>query len=60
MQVEYLRKASGTMTATARVDGPLDHGDARELPVRVEVTGASGVLVARATIAMWVSPRPTR
>lgn len=61
MQVEYLRKATGRMCATARLAalGP-ESGDGREVPVEVEVTDGQQTPVFRATIAMWVSPRPTR
>jgi acyl-coenzyme A thioesterase PaaI-like protein len=60
MRVEYLHKAVGRMTATARVAAPLDAGDAREVPVEVEVTDPRGTPVFRATVSMWVSPRPER
>lgn len=60
MQVEYLHKAVGHMTATARVASALGEGEAREVPVEVEVTDPRGTPVFRATVAMWVSPRPSR
>ena len=59
MQVEYLKKATGRMTAVARVDGLLDGDAAREVPVRVDITDPRGEVVFRAVIAMWVSPRPS-
>jgi acyl-coenzyme A thioesterase PaaI-like protein len=58
MQVQYLRKATGRMTATARA-GTLQHTDAQEMPVEVDVTDAEGATVFRATVAMWISPRPS-
>lgn len=60
MQVDYLHKAVGRMTATARVVGPLDAGDARDVPVEVEIIDPHGTPVFRASVAMWVSPRPPR
>ena len=60
MQVEYLHKAVGRMTATARVAASIEPGDAREVPVEVEVTDPRGTPVFRATVAMWISPRPAR
>lgn len=61
MQVEYVRKATGRMTATARVRDDLSNGgDAREAPVDVEVTDPHGEVVFRAVVSMWVSPRPPR
>ncbi|GAB2523439.1 hotdog fold domain-containing protein [Lysobacter humi (ex Lee et al. 2017)] len=60
MQVVYLHKAVGRMTATARVAAALDAGDAREVPVEVEISDPRGTPVFRATVAMWISPRPAR
>lgn len=60
MRVDYLHKATGRMTATARVAGSLDEGAARDVPVEVEITDPAGVAVFRASVAMWVSPRPPR
>lgn len=60
MQVRYLHKAAGRMTATARVASSLTEGDGREVPVEVEVTDPRGTVVFHATVSMWVSPRPAR
>lgn len=60
MRVQYLHRATGRMTATARVASPLDAGEARDVPVDVEVTDPAGTPVFRATVAMWISPRPSR
>lgn len=60
MRVDYLHKASGLMTATARVAAPPGDGPAREVPVDVEITDPRGTVVVRARVAMWVSPRPQR
>lgn len=60
MQVEYLHKAVGRMTATARVVGSLDGGAGREAPVDVQIVDPQGTRVLRATVSMWVSPRPGR
>lgn len=61
MQVEYLRKATGRMTATATVKLP-DAGlaEGRDVPVEVAVTDPTGERVFRAVVSMWVSPRPVR
>lgn len=57
MQVEYLKKAMGTMTATAT---PAFIADVREngydLPFNVSITDDSGAEVFRARIAMWITP----
>ena len=59
MDVDYLKKATGDMRAVATLqDPPRETADGYELPVRVEVLDASGEAVFRASIRMWVSPRP--
>ena len=61
MQVEYLKKATGTMHAIARLDQPVAESvDGHELPVAVQVRDPGGDTVFRARIRMWVSPRPIR
>ncbi len=57
MNVRYLRKAVGTMTASARIDPIADHAEAREAHARVEVADAAGEIVFDADITMWISPR---
>lgn len=58
MTVEYLKKAAGTMRATATPAQPFAESvDGYALPVQVEVTDASGETVFRASISMWISPR---
>lgn len=57
MQVEYLARASGRQRATAHVPA-LDVREAGyEAPVTVEVRDADDIVVFRAVIDMWVSPR---
>ena len=62
MAVESLKKAIGTMTATASpAFAPLAAADASyELPVEVLVRNDAGETVLRARIAMWVSPKTRR
>jgi hypothetical protein len=61
MQVEYLKKAVGTMRAVAMPDIPAVAADAGyELPVSVVVSDPRGEPVFRARIAMWVSPKAAR
>jgi acyl-coenzyme A thioesterase PaaI-like protein len=58
MTVEYLKKAVGTMRATATpAFAPYAADDGYELPFDVVVTDPAGDIVFRAVIAMWVSPR---
>jgi acyl-coenzyme A thioesterase PaaI-like protein len=57
MSVRYLRKATGPMTATARVEPIVDQADAREVHARVEIADASGDIVFDADITMWIAPR---
>lgn len=57
MQVEYLKKAVGTMTATATPEFvPQVSESGYDLPFNVSITGDSGAEVFRARIAMWVTP----
>jgi acyl-coenzyme A thioesterase PaaI-like protein len=56
MQVDYVRKAETSVTAEARLDEVLD-GEARDVPVTVEVMDGAGQVACRAVITMYVSPR---
>jgi hypothetical protein len=61
MQVEYLKKAVGTMRAVAMPDShPVVADAGYELPVSVVVSDPGGEPVFRARIAMWVSPKTAR
>ena len=61
MTVEYLKKAVGRQHAVATpAFAPHESKDGYELPVEVVVTDPQGEAVFRATISMWVSPRPAR
>lgn len=58
MQVQYLKKATGTMRAVATpAFAPREAGEGYELPFNVVVENAQGEAVFTAVIAMWVSPR---
>ncbi|MDC8011297.1 hotdog fold domain-containing protein [Tahibacter soli] len=57
MSVRYLKKATGTMTATARVAAVADASVAQDLHAIVEVRDAAGDVVFDADITMWVSPK---
>lgn len=58
MEVEYLKKARGRMTATARINlEALVPGD---VGIPVEVTDSAGDHVARATITVTLGSRPGR
>ena len=58
MTVQYQRKATGTLHATATPAVPLrEAGEGYELPVDVAVRNTAGEQVFHARIAMWVSPR---
>lgn len=61
MTVEYLKKAIGTMHATATLAiAPAEADAGYPLPVHVVVRDPAGDAVFRAEIAMWVSPRLAR
>lgn len=57
MNVRYLKKALGTLIATARVAAVSDSGAAQELHALIEVRDAADEVVFDADITMWVSPR---
>ena len=58
MTVEYLKKAVGTMHATATPASPPVEADAGyALPMDVLIRDAAGDAVFRARIDMWISPR---
>lgn len=56
MRVDYLRKAETAVIAEARLD-EVAAGEARDVPVTVEVTDSAQQVVCRAVITMYVSPR---
>lgn len=59
MTVAYLKKAMGTIRAVATPAIPIVHAeDGYDVPVEVVLTDAAGDAVFRATITMWLSPRP--
>lgn len=57
MTVRYLKKAKGTLLATARVAVPPVDAPAQEAHAYVEVRDAANEVVFDADIAMWISPR---
>ena len=57
MTVRYLKKATGAMTATARVPAIAEAGAGSEVHTLVEVRNAAGEVVFDADITMWISPR---
>ena len=61
MTVEYLKKAVGTMRATATpAIQPIASDAGYALPVNVVIRDPAGNAVFRAQITMWVSPRGAR
>ncbi len=61
MTVEYLKKAVGSMRATATpAFAPRDAAEGYELPFDVVIENPQGEAVFKASIAMWVSPRSKR
>ena len=61
MTVEYLKKAVGSMRATATpAFAPRDAAEGHELPFEVVIENPQGEAVFKASIAMWVSPRSKR
>ena len=61
MTVAYLKKAVGTMRATATPTfPPREANEGYELPFEIVVENPQGEAVFKATIAMWVSPKAAR
>ena len=61
MTVAYLKKAVGTMRATATpAFAPREASEGYDLPFEVIVENPQGEAVFKATIAMWVSPKAAR
>ena len=61
MTVEYVKKAMDTIRGVATPAIPIvAASDGYELPVDVVLTDHAGDVVFRATISMWMSPRPAR
>ncbi|HMM25284.1 MAG TPA: DUF4442 domain-containing protein, partial [Pseudoxanthomonas mexicana] len=59
--VEYLKKAVGTMHAVATpAFEPRESAEGYDLPMNVVVSDPGGEPVFRASIRMWVSPKPAR
>eukprot|EP01039_Chlorochromonas_danica_P010660 gene10660-11823_t len=63
MDVDYLKKASGQLTATSKVD-PETFFNLPSYPgqvkVPIEVHNAEGVLVTKADIRLWISVKPEK
>lgn len=61
MDVQYLKKATGTLTATTRIDAnsffdlPVYPGS---VIVPVAVTNAEGVVITKADVKLWISKKP--
>ena len=60
MTVRYLGKASGSMTAAARVPAIADAASGSDVHAQVEVRDAANTVVFDADITMWISPRKER
>ena len=57
MTVDYLKKAGTGLTAVAELAPLPEFGPAAELLVPVNIRDSSSVVVCRAVIRMWVSPK---
>ncbi|WP_448719297.1 hotdog fold domain-containing protein [Microbacterium natoriense] len=59
MNVAYLKKAKGVLTAVGTIDGldTLAAGEARDMIVSVDISDTHGAVVVHADITMWVTPR---
>ena len=57
MTVEYLKKATTDLQATAIVESPSQWSAATELPVPVQVVDDRGTLVFQAVVRMWITAK---
>ena len=58
MQVQYLKKAKGTITARAELPSALHSaGSGYAVIVPVRLTNPAGELICQADVSCWVSPR---
>jgi acyl-coenzyme A thioesterase PaaI-like protein len=60
MTVRYLRRAKGSLVATASVTVPPVDAPAQEAHALVEVRDAANEIVFDADITMWISPRAAK
>jgi hypothetical protein len=62
MDVDYLKKATGKLTATSTIDPSFF--TLKEYPGRVDlpvdVKNSEGVLVTKAKVKLWISQKPSR
>ncbi len=63
MEVDYLKKATGTLTARTDID-PETFFTLPQYPgpvkVPVDVMNAEGVVVTRAQVKLWISTKPNK
>jgi acyl-coenzyme A thioesterase PaaI-like protein len=60
MTVDYLAKATTSLRAVAEIPAIPAFDEPAELPVPIEIRDTGGKLVVRATITIWVTPKPAR
>ncbi|HUH01311.1 MAG TPA: hotdog fold domain-containing protein [Kofleriaceae bacterium] len=56
LEIDYLKKARGTITGVCEVDVP-QSSERAEIPVQVEMLDESGAVVARATLRTLIGPK---
>jgi acyl-coenzyme A thioesterase PaaI-like protein len=63
MNVDYLKKATGTLTATSSID-PAKHFLLDKYPgqvlIPVVVTNSEGTVVTKADVKLWISEKPAK
>ncbi len=63
MDIEYLKKAEGKLTAVTNIDPEkffLLEKYPGKVNVPVDVTDSKGVLVTKATVRLWISQKPPK
>lgn len=57
MTVDYLKIARTDLKAQCRINETMDWDNKNELPMTVEVSDTNGVVVMRAVVSMYISPK---
>jgi len=58
IEIQYMKKARGTLTATSHARPPDEVTEAVDHPVQAEITDDSGDVVSRVTVHWRLAPRP--
>jgi hypothetical protein len=63
MDISYVKKASGTLMATSKIDPATFFSLSSypgEVKVPVEVTNSDNIIVTKAFVRLWISKKPEK